>query len=85
MNTRHFWILGTAIIIGCLVLGLCLSGRSGADEKAEKKPEPAPVGRYQMVLGKDGEIEVIDTTTGQVWSWSPVGNAWSDLKSPARK
>jgi hypothetical protein len=31
MNTRQSWIIGAAIIIGCLILNLSLSGRSGAE------------------------------------------------------
>jgi hypothetical protein len=48
MNTRQSWIIGAAIVIGCLILSVFTGQRSGADEKSAQKVEPVTVGGYQL-------------------------------------
>jgi hypothetical protein len=89
MNTRQSWIIGAAIVIGCLILSLSLGGRSGAEPKADPtKLPPGAVGRYQLVcqslVNVGFETQVIDTSTGRVWRRDAVQNKWEDLGSPAQ-
>jgi hypothetical protein len=80
MNTRQSWIIGAAIVIGCLILSVFNGQRSGAGEKPVQKPEPVTVARYDLHR-MDGEPdEVIDTSTDRVWKL--VDNEWKDLGSP---
>jgi hypothetical protein len=43
MNTRQSWIIGAAIVIGCLILSLSSGGRTGAEPKAD----PAKVQQWE--------------------------------------
>jgi hypothetical protein len=78
MNTRKAWVVGIALVAGCLILGAVL----GADPKAP----PSPVGRYQVIQGRanDTSFVVIDTATGQCWTNETRGDAtsWRDLGAP---
>jgi hypothetical protein len=47
MNTRQSWIIGAAIVTGCLILSLSLGGRSGAEPKAD--PAKAQQWEYKAV------------------------------------
>jgi hypothetical protein len=44
MNTRQSWVLGAAIVLGCLILGLFF----GQPTVAQKKDNPVTPGRYQV-------------------------------------
>jgi hypothetical protein len=80
MNTRQSWIIGTAIVLGCLILGLFF----GQPATGQKKEKPVTPGRYQV--GGGVQPVVIDTVTGQTWQYSPRGIArWFDLGSPVQK
>jgi hypothetical protein len=80
MNTRQSWIIGAAIVMGCLILSVFSGQRSGADEKPAPKAEPTPVGRYELHRMDGEKGEIIDTNTGRVWR--PDDNEWKDLGSP---
>ena len=79
MNPRQPWVLGVAIVLGCLILGLFL----GQPSVAQKKKDPVTPGRYQ-VLNMDKTVVVIDTVTGKTWSYD--GNKkWTDMGSPTEQ
>jgi hypothetical protein len=82
MNTRQSWVIGTAIVLGCLILGLFFGQPSVAQKK---KDDPATPGRYQMLEDK-GAVYVIDTVTGNTWinKWDDK-EKWDDLGSPAQQ
>jgi hypothetical protein len=80
MNTRQSWIIGAAIVIGCLILSVSTGQRSGADEKPGQKAEPVTVGRFHLdrqEIGGSLDEVVIDTSTGRVWRYA--GGEWKDL------
>jgi hypothetical protein len=79
MNTRQSWVLGAAIVLGCLILGLFF----GQPSVAQKKDNPVTPGRFQ-ILNLDKTVAVIDTGTGKTWSYS--GNQrWDDMGSPVEQ
>jgi hypothetical protein len=77
LNTRQSWIIGTAIVLGCLILGLFF----GQPSVAQKKENPVTPGRYQMLV-EGGNVFVIDTVTGKT---SYYDGKWQDLGSPAQQ
>jgi hypothetical protein len=83
MSTRQSWIIGAAIVIGCLILSVFTGQRSGADEKPATKAELVTVARYDLHRMDEEGDEVIDTSTGRVWKL--VDNEWKDLGSPVQQ
>ena len=86
MNTRQSWIIGTAIVLGCLILGLFFGQPSVAQKK---KDNPVTPGRYQVVDVNKNAV-VIDTVTGKTWvNYLPPSskdtNDWRDLGSPVQQ
>jgi len=63
------------IVAACLVLA---PAAPAADDGAKEAPA---VARYQLVVGLDGRVYVLDTATGQCWSKEP-GGQWRDEGSP---
>jgi hypothetical protein len=79
MNTRQSWVLGAAIVLGCLILGLFFGGPSVAQKKKE---DPATPGRYRFIEGCKGPI-LIDTITGRIWMSGDDKDSWEDFGRPA--
>ena len=77
MNTRQSWIIGVAIVLGCVILGLFF----GQPAPGQKKDNPVTPGRYQMLV-EAGNVFVIDTVTGKT---SYYDGKWLDLGSPAQQ
>jgi hypothetical protein len=92
MNGKQTWVIGVAIVLGCLILGLFF-GQPSAAQKVPKAPGPVTVqgkggqrvpGRYQVAIGGDSRLlktVVIDTATGQCWYVVGQGR-WEDQGSP---
>jgi hypothetical protein len=85
MNTRQSWIIGAAIVIGCLILTF-FNGRQSAAEPP--KAEHSALGRYQLQLSVQGinsHVVVLDSQTGHCWLRYIGGtDVWTDLGSPVR-
>jgi hypothetical protein len=79
MNTRQSWVLGAAIVLGCLILGLFF----GQPAPGQKKENPVTPGRYQ-VLNLDKTVVVTDTATGKTWSYDG-DKRWTDMGSPTEQ
>ena len=81
MSGRQTWVIGAAIVIGCLILGLFFGQPSAAQQKGG---QPAP-GRYRAVMTTDRQTDhvlVIDTVTGRCWV--RIGFHWKGLGSPVK-
>jgi hypothetical protein len=85
-------VIGVAIVLGCLILGLILGQPSAAQSQRERIPSPGPVtvGRFQVAAlpgakGAGDSWVVVDTGTGQCWRNNAAGdaNTWKDFGSPA--
>jgi hypothetical protein len=96
MNGKQTWVIGAAIVLGCLILGLFF-GQPSAAQKAPRPPGPVTVqgkggqqatGRYRAVLATGGggdRVLVVDTVTGRCWFKSTEDRTWKDLGSPVQK
>jgi hypothetical protein len=85
MNGRQTWVIGAAILLGCLILGVSI----GRPATANPRDVPVTPGRYQLIPISSGgeeqatdEMIVIDTATGQCWQRS--GDKWKNLGSPVK-
>ena len=89
MNTRSSLILGSAIVLGCLILTLFSNSSS-----VGQPPVASKEGRYQVAVGQvapnllqqggtpQSQILVTDTTNGQTWVIKGVDNWYSLGKAP---
>jgi len=88
MNGRQTWVIGAAILLGCLILGVSI----GRPATANPRDVPVTPGRYQLIPISSGDDEkeaeatdvimVIDTATGQCWQ--RTGDKWKNLGSPVK-
>jgi hypothetical protein len=87
MQSRTSWVLGGAVVLAALILGVSFGSRTAAQPRPA---EPPAVGRYQLLPAGEGvgggvvhvRYAVVDTATGQCWSLDQ--GEWKDLGSPAR-
>src|SRR5262249_55180006 len=87
MNARPSFVIGVALLLGGLVLGLFFGQPSAG--QAPAVPLKAE-GRYQLLTMNQGQtLIVLDTATGQCWMRSantdPPARAWFDLGTPVKK
>jgi hypothetical protein len=84
MSHRQPWVLGAAILIGCLIIGAFFGRPTNAQEK--KAPAEASVGRYNLIQSDEGRIVVLDTATGHCWSNADAGDPdkWHDIGTPGQ-
>jgi hypothetical protein len=92
MQSRNSWVLGGAIVLGALILGVSLAPRTAAQRADLPLPGQVP-GRYQVThaarahdrggLPQADLIVVTDTVSGHSWvaPAEPEGT-WHDLGSP---
>jgi hypothetical protein len=83
MSGRQTWVIGAAIVIGCLILGLFFGQPSAAQQKGGQQA----TGRYRAVLaaGRAGDrVLVVDTVTGRCWFKLTEDRIWKDLGSPVQ-
>jgi hypothetical protein len=78
MNTRQSWIMGAAIVIGCLILSLSSGARSSAEPKAAEK---APRWEYRAVYfyenggQAEGATKELNRLAEEGWEYvGPVHN-----------
>jgi hypothetical protein len=89
MNTkqRSSWVIGAAVVIGCLILALFLSPPSAAVPSG--RPAAPEAGRYQF-LNNARDFYLLDTATGQTWymerqqagQGQPVRRVWVKYIEP---
>src|SRR5262249_52909430 len=97
MNLRPTLIIATAIVVGCICLGLLVNQPSTGQQpqRFSTPPVEAPqVGRYQAFAGElvpNGGVRIIvcDTTTGECFVHWPKANGgkglWSTASPPRPK
>lgn len=86
MNAKPSLIMGAAIIVGCLILGLSF----GSLATGQVTSPPTPAGPYQMSLKANGSstaVFVFDSKSGRCWyrDTNQPGNNWTDLGSPLQQ
>ena len=70
-----------SMIIG-IVLTICFVLAIGASQKSNTPPSHSH-GRFQLDVGEGSFAYVIDTTTGQVWSQTPIStDIGKDFRKP---
>ena len=83
MHTKPSLIIGAAVIVGCLILGLSVGNLATGQVTS-----PPPVsGPYQISLKANGSstaVFVFDSKSGRCWYRDTVqsGSSWTDLGSP---
>jgi hypothetical protein len=90
MTLRTATLFGVLLVVGALA-GVSLHGGSAA---AQPNPNPAMVGRFQMLTqplrpmpggGPTVQIAILDTVTGRCWlTTDDIANQWRDLGSPPK-
>jgi hypothetical protein len=48
-------------------------------------PTVSQVGRWQVVFGTDGREILVDTSTGELWTYSSSSFQWNYRPAPAKK
>jgi hypothetical protein len=82
---RQSLVVAASVIVGCLLIGLLLSGSSIGQNTAFGMPQ----GRYHAAPITDSQstaqsVLICDTATGQCWICTRSGKPkWHDLGSPA--
>jgi hypothetical protein len=80
VNLRELFL---AVLVVALALGWWL------DRQRFARPDPQPsaplpqTGRWELVVGKNGQEVLFDTATGDVWTHSNYG--WEHRPTPAKK
>jgi hypothetical protein len=70
MDRRSTWIVAGAILLGTTLLGVSLAVAQRDFRTETRWADTGPV-RYQVVNVTDGEIIIMDVTTGDLYSAKP--------------
>ena len=73
-------VLWLTVVVG-LAIALVLQMR--ADPPPASPAQPA-VGRYQVLLDKEGRMVMVDTATGEYWV-NTVSFGWTRVSPPIKK
>jgi len=67
MDRKNVWIVAGAILLGMLLLSVSLAVAQ-RDFRTEPRPMDGPPAHYQVVNVTEGEIIIMDVTTGDLYS-----------------
>src|SRR5207253_2075122 len=70
MDRKNVWILVGAILLGMFLIGASLAVAQ-RDFRTEPRSTEAGPARYQVVNVTEGEIIIMDVTTGDLYSAKP--------------